>query len=59
MKLSGPGLLFANCLFVFLILFHYCGTYLVVQWLRICLAVQGTLVQLLIRELRSHILQSN
>ena len=29
------------------------GTSLVVQWLRICLAVQGTRVRILIRELRS------
>ena len=32
---------------------------LVIQWLRICLAMQGTQVQFLIRKLRSHMLQSN
>ena len=32
------------------------GTYLVVQWLRICLAMQGTT---LVGELRSHILWGN
>ena len=31
-------------------------TSLMVQWLRICLAVQGTWVQSLVRELRSHML---
>ena len=30
------------------------GTSLVVQWLRICLPKQGTQVQSLVRELRSH-----
>ena len=30
------------------------GTTLVVQWLRICLPMQGTWVQSLVRELRSH-----
>ena len=30
------------------------GTSLVVQWLRICPAVQGTWVQYLVGELRSH-----
>ena len=30
------------------------GTSLVVQWLRICLPKQGTWVQSLVRELRSH-----
>ena len=34
----------------------YPGTSLVVQWLRICLAMQGTRVQSLVGELRSHIL---
>ena len=33
--------------------------HLVVQWLRIPLAKQGTWVQLLVRELRSHVLWSN
>ena len=33
------------------------GTYLVVQWLRIHLAMQGTPVQSLVGELRSHIPQ--
>ena len=31
----------------------------VVQWLKICLAVQGTQVQSLVWELRAHMLQSN
>ena len=35
------------------------GTYLVVQWLRICLPVQGTLVPSLVRELRFHMLQGS
>ena len=35
------------------------GTSLVVQWLRICLAVQGTQVQSLVGELRYHMPQSN
>ena len=30
-------------------------TSLVVQWLRICLAMQGTHVQFLVRELSSHV----
>ena len=34
-------------------------TSLVVQWLRIQLAIQGTQVQSLVRELMSHVLQSN
>ena len=32
------------------------GTSLVVQWLRICLAMQGTQVRSLVEELRSHML---
>ena len=35
------------------------GSSLVVQWLRICLATQGTWVQPLIGELRSHMLRGN
>ena len=35
------------------------GTSLVVQWLRICLATQGTQVLSLVGELRSHTLQSS
>ena len=35
------------------------GTSLVVQWLRICCAMQGTLVQLLVRELRAHMSEGN
>ena len=35
------------------------GTSLVVQWLRICLAMQGMQVQSLVRELRFHMPQSN
>ena len=35
------------------------GTYLVVQWLRICLAMQGTQVQFLVGELRSHMFGDN
>ena len=35
------------------------GTSLVVQWLRISLAVKGTQVQSLARELRSHVQQDN
>ena len=35
------------------------GTSLVVQWLRICLAMQGTQVWSLVGELRSHRLRSN
>ena len=34
------------------------GTSLVVQWLRICLAMQGAQVQSLVGELRSHMLWS-
>ena len=34
------------------------GTFLVVQWLRICLVMQGTQVQSPVEELRSHMLQS-
>ena len=41
-------------------IFKKCGgTSLVVQWLRICLPTQGTQVQSLVRELRSHVLWSN
>ena len=36
-----------------------CGTCLVVQWLRICLSTQGTWVQFLVQELRSHVLWRN
>ena len=36
----------------------YWGTSLVVQWLRILLAVQGTLVQSLVRDLRAYMLQA-
>ena len=36
----------------------YPGTSLVVQWLRICLAMQGTRVQSLVGELRSHMLSN-
>ena len=32
------------------------GTFLIIQWLRICLAMQRMQVQSLIRELRSHML---
>ena len=35
------------------------GTSLVVQWSRICLAIQGTQVWSLVGEVRSHMLQSN
>ena len=35
------------------------GTSLVVQWLGIRLAMQGTWVQSLVEELRSHMLQGN
>ena len=35
------------------------GTFLVVQWLRIHLPMQGTWVRLLVLELRSHVLQGN
>ena len=35
------------------------GTSLVVQWLRVSLAMQGTWVQSLVRELRSHMPWSN
>ena len=35
------------------------GTSLVVQWLRIQLAMQGTWVQSLVREVRSHMLWGN
>ena len=38
---------------------HTSGTSLVVQWLRICLAMQGTWVQSPVRKLRSHVQQSN
>ena len=42
-----------------LIKFSKEGFSLVVQWLRSCLVIQGTWVQSLVRELRSHILQNN
>ena len=35
------------------------GTSLVVQWLRICLVMQGMWVRSLVRELRSHVLWGN
>jgi len=35
------------------------GTSLVVQWLRMCLAMQGTQVQSLVGELRSYMLWGN
>ena len=35
------------------------GTFLVVQWLRICFALQGTWVQIQVGELRSHMIWSN
>ena len=35
------------------------GTYMVVQWLRICLSIQETWVQSLVRELRSHMTQDD
>ena len=35
------------------------GTYMVVQWLRICLPIQETWVQPLVRELRSHMIQDD
>ena len=35
------------------------GTSLVVQWLRICLPMQGTWVRSLVGELRSHMLRGN
>ena len=35
------------------------GTYMVVQWLRICLSIQETWVQSLVRELRSHMIQDD
>ena len=35
------------------------GTFLVVQWLRICLPMQGTGVQPLVGKLRSHVPWSN
>ena len=35
------------------------GTSLVVQWLRICLTMQGMKVQSLVQELRSHMTQNN
>ena len=40
---------------------QYCvaGTSLVVHWLRICLAMQGTWVQALVREIRYHVRQGN
>ena len=38
---------------------HYKGTSLVIQWLRIHLETQGTEVQSLITELRSHMPWSN
>ena len=38
---------------------HDGGLFLVVQWLRICLAVQGTWIQCLVRGLRPHMAQSN
>ena len=34
------------------------GTSLIVQWLGICLPMQGTWVQFLVRKLRSHMQQS-
>ena len=38
---------------------HTLGTSLVVQWLRICLAMQGKWVQSLVRKPRSHVQQRN
>ena len=38
---------------------HTSGTSLVVQWLRICFAMQGTWVQSPVQKLRSHVQQSN
>ena len=38
---------------------HNSGTSLVVQWLRIHLAMQGTKVQSLVEELRSHMPQDS
>ena len=35
------------------------GTSLVIQWLRICLVMQGMWVRSLVRELRFHMLQGN
>ena len=35
------------------------GTSLVVQWLRICLAMQSTWVRFLVRKLKFHMLQGN
>ena len=35
------------------------GTSLMVQWLRVCLAIQQTRVQALVREIRSHIQQGS
>ena len=34
----------------------YLGVFLVVQWLRICLPMQGMWVQSLVRELRFHMI---
>ena len=42
-----------------LIIDRYLRTSLVVQWLKICLAMQGTLGPPLVRELRSHMPCSN
>ena len=44
---------------LFLTLILWVKTYLVVQWLRIHLAMHGMWVQPLLRELRSHVLQGN
>ena len=35
------------------------GTPLVIQWLRVCLTMQGTRVRSLVGELRPHVLWSN
>ena len=37
---------------------HQSGTSLVLQWLRLCLPVQGVQVQSLVREQRSHVPRS-
>ena len=55
-----PGTLFFASYSTFRIQFKYpLLASLVVQWLRICLVMQGTWVQSLAGELKAHTLQSN
>ena len=57
--LSGYKREYAFVFFCFCFFSVVTGTSLVVQWLRIHLAVQGTRVQSLVGELRSHMPRSD